>query len=831
MDFAQISLFSNLVPTEIILDDNLSTSTANQILQTADHYIWFATYNGLIRYDGTRYDLFNGYANDEFKGNSIRCLYEDSKGRLWIGTNDSGIYYFVNDHFYQPKGSEELNQSMILGITEDRKQNIWLASPDGTYSINMKTSDLPSILLVNSIPIKDIAVDAGNRVWGVTSNGQLKFLKSNHWTTPDLMTDDMNQKLECVAFDGRSIWTGGYDDRLIQRKDSGAWHIYDAGPTDGLYGYSNISSGDDGRTWFAAENGIGIYDHGKRNFLDLTHMEMPIEHAIESVIQDHEGSIWIASSRSGVVKLSPGKFENVTPQNGLKSEVVNSIYKTETATFVGTDKGLTIFENGRPVDNELTRFLGDERIRHITVDREGNYWFATYGYLGAVKYGNGEISVYNQDTGLSYNKTRVILPDSSGRIWIGTKNGLNLIEDNVIVKIYDENSGLKNDYILSLCEGPNGQIYAGTDGGGIYIVRSGLTKQITTEDGLAGNVVFSMYYDGKGLWVLTSKGISRIEKNTIQSIDTLMTFGVTGVFQMIESEDGTIWFGTSSGVYSIPKDELLTLFDSENAKKEMDRFGVEDGLLDGITALSHSQLDSDGRISFCTPKGISTLDTIHELSNNEPPLLQIRRLIIDDKEVPVTEYVNLDADTRRIRFDFTALSYVNSSKVQFKYKLEGYDRDWSAPSNERTISYTNLRSGRYTFMLIGANNDGLWTEEPLTLTLYKEPKFFERAEVIIGIGLLLLLGIFTLYNRRIKRMKKSQEDLKELTIETITCLTSAIDAKDPYTEGHSQRVAKFSVEIAKEMGYPSAFCERLEYSALLHDVGKISTPDALLLKT
>lgn len=500
----------------------------------------------------------------------------------------------------------------------------------------------------------------------------------------------------------------------------------------------------------------------KKKFLDLTHMEMPIEHAIESVIQDHEGSIWIASSRSGVVKLSPGKFENVTPQNGLKNEVVNSIYKSGTTTFVGTDKGLTLFENGRSVDNDLTRFLGDERIRHITADKEGNYWFATYGYLGAVKYESGKISVYNQDTGLSYNKTRVILPDSNGRIWIGTKNGLNLIEEGVIVKIYDENSGLKNDYILSLCEGANGQIYAGTDGGGIYTVRSGLTKQITTEDGLAGNVVFSMYYDGIGLWVLTSKGISRIENNTIQSIDTLTTFGLTGVFQMIESEDGTIWFGTSSGVYSISKDELLALFNTENTKKEMDRYGVEDGLLDGITALSHSQIDSEGRISFCTPKGISTLGTIHELSNGELPILKIRRLSINDKEVALSNYINLDADTRRIRFDYTSLSYVNPSRVQFRYKLEGYDEDWSAPTTERTISYTNLYYGRYTFMLIGANNDGLWTEKPLTLTLYKEPQFFERAEVFIGIGLLLLLGIFTLYNQHVKRMKKIQEDLKEL---------------------------------------------------------------------
>ncbi|MBN2898439.1 MAG: hypothetical protein JXO44_06675, partial [Clostridia bacterium] len=363
------ALSQDWVPTTILLDENLSTSTANQILQTKDRYIWFATYDGLVRYDGTTFKTYNAYYEPSFDANSVRALFQDSKDRLWIGTNDSGLYYYMDGVFHGLERSDGFCYSMVLSIAEDQKGAIWVGGPDGLYQISITDHQTLQSDLVNNVALKDICVDCHNRIWAVTASGALKRLSESHeWLTPEELPEAQTQQIECIESVDGEIWIGGTDDRLLLCHSGQVWELMKGSDTFGLEAYTRIFADGSRYIWFCADNGIGCYDRIQNTFLDVNQGNIPIRHAVESVIQDHEGSLWISSSRSGIVKLSAGKFKNITTENGLTNEIVNAVLNVDRQLWVGTDHGLTIIENGAVVENELTALLEGERIRHMMRD-------------------------------------------------------------------------------------------------------------------------------------------------------------------------------------------------------------------------------------------------------------------------------------------------------------------------------------------------------------------------------------------------------------------------------------------------------------------------------
>ena len=826
----EFSLIDHYVQTEIIFDSKSSSSSANQILQTSDKYMWFATYNGLIRYDGNSYKTYTSFTDDDFKGNSARVLYEDSSKKLWIGTSEFGIALFENKKFSMLKKGDELSTVLIRDIAEDKQGRIIVATPKGLFTIHIgNDGELESQQLHHSSVLK-IEIGNNDLLYGILNDGEFRVFKNQEWVLPDGVKNYIQQNNEDIAYVNNELWLSSSEGKLIKLDNNNKWVSYDRSELLGGNFYSGIFEDSDGNIWFSSDTGIDFYDSKKQKFITLNTDGLIVNSEIQSICKDHEGNIWISSSRSGVMKLSLSKFKGLTKRQGLANSVVNSINRDGEILYVGTDSGLIIFNNGKLIENELTKLLEEQRIRHIMKDSLGAYWISTYGEYGVVEYKNGKINVYNEDNGLTYYKTRVSMEDSNGDIWVGTKDGLNKISNGKIVETFTEAEGLTNTYVLSLYESDNGDIYVGTDGGGIFIITSEGINNITDKEGLAGNIIFRMIEDDEGvIWVTSSKGISIIENEKIDAVETMSILGIPSVFQLIIDANDLVWLGTSNGIYQVSKKQLLDVIYNENAEISLEFLSEEEGLMGGITALSFSQIDNYGNIEFCTTQGVFSIDS-NDITDNQliPPMI-ITNVSIDGHNILEPTSIIMNTNSKRINIYFTALSYINPEEIKFVYRLKGYEDEWSGPTTIRNISYTNLHGGKYVFELKVGNNDGIWSQNTQELVIEKELHYTERISFWIIICIISIVILYFIYHIRIKQMKDRQAILKKVVIESTICLTNAIDAKDHRTEGHSERVAEYALIIAKEMNLNEELCEKIEISALLHDIGKIGVPDKILL--
>lgn len=263
----------------------------------------------------------------------------------------------------------------------------------------------------------------------------------------------------------------------------------------------------------------------------------------------------------------------------------------------------------------------------------------------------------------------------------------------------------------------------------------------------------------------------------------------------------------------------------------------KDGLHSTVTANSWNWLDPDGTLYLCCANGVYAIDLNHVFINGEKPRVIINSAIVDGKIYENPSEITLPSDAKRLTLDVSVLSFVNPSYNSARYQLEGFDREpvFAYSKELRTISYTNLKGGSYTFRLLDvANCDGIKNTQSINLKIDKALSIAEQPAVIALSLFAAAAAIFFAtrwyYHRHNLRLLKRQEELRVITEEAIKAIANTIDAKDPYTRGHSTRVANYAVQIAKKMGMKQGDIDNLYYTALLHDIGKIGVPDNILNK-
>lgn len=296
-------------------------------------------------------------------------------------------------------------------------------------------------------------------------------------------------------------------------------------------------------------------------------------------------------------------------------------------------------------------------------------------------------------------------------------------------------------------------------------------------------------------------------------------------------QDDIIWIFRRSGVLKVDRSTLLN---PNQVPLYLEVFDRSNGMQGNVVANSWHHFQDD-ILYICTNNGIAYLDTQNTYTNTAKPIVAITD-ISGDEEYSLTEdnTLLLTKDVQKIKISLAALTY-NRASAYLQYQLEGFDHEpiYDTAAKLHDITYTNIPAGSYVLRLKAFNSDGLPSDE-LVLPIEKEPRFTETPWFPISIAAgavcataLLAFWINYMHTKRIREQKKLY---KSLTNQSISTFAGAIDAKDPYTNGHSFRVAEFSVKLAKQMGLSEDECERLYYIALLHDIGKIGIPDHILKK-
>ena len=811
--------------------NGLPTGEANTVLQTQDGYIWIGSYGGLIRYDGITFRNFSG--EGAIQSSSIRALLEDSQGRLWIGTNDVGVYRYENGVFTHFQYADTQEFLSVRDFAEGSDGTIYVATTSGLAKVGEE-----ELLLVNEevhgMTIYSMAVDRNGVLWTCQDDGIAQLLDGDNL----IYTFDSENMLDASVYCADVMQDGslylGTDENMIYsveflneayEDDSFSLHKYMIGERSTV---NDITQDAEGNIWVAALNGTGYLDRNY-HWQDVT-----TEHstAANVITFDYEGNVWVASTSYGIIHYVDGLYYNANAVSGLSETAINTVAVSEDGYYLGTDTGLIILNTEfLPVENELTELLEGERVRNIICDSDGNIWIGTYYQHGLLLYepDSGEVTAFTQEDGMSNDQIRMILECSDGSIAVASQGGVTILRDHKIVRTYTEEDGLSYPIILCLCEGADGTLYAGSDGQGFYAIKDEEVTHYGFDEGLSAGVILRMLPDqnGEGLFISAGNSLYYWDFQSFRMFDNYEK-SPGSIFDMYLVNDD-IWLMQSNGINVLNRNDLLSGEDTL-----VNVIGVSYGLTGTLNANTWNA-ERDHTFYLCTDNGLSILN-LADMQKEEIPLRAIvHQVTVDDQTYETPEQVTIDGQATRLTIHFAVLSY-SGQDITVRYRLKGFDEEMHTIGNDQPMSasYTNLSGGDYEFLLEVLGEDGETVCTSYTIRIHKEYLLWEHAWFWVALGAVALLLIAWIVWLGIHvntiRLKRRQAEYKSIIEQALRTFANTIDAKDKYTNGHSIRVAAYALEIAKKLKLSKEEQERIYYIALMHDIGKIGISDEILNK-
>lgn len=806
---------------ETVYDGNsgFGLSAANAVTESADGYIWIATYSGLVRYDRTNFTLFG--SGDGLSSSSIRVCFEDSVGRLWVGSNDRGLFVYENGVFTHLYEDTALAQSSVRAVCENRDGNIYAGTTEGLYMIDAHLA-VHRLDYFDGEYVLSLASDIHGKVWGTTSGGRGFILQSGGGIERIFERGELSASpLLSVGSAGTGCMYFGTDGsdiiKVTSYRGSTSWDT----ETLPLICINGIYKSSDDKIWICSDTGLGYFENGI--FHELGGLD--ISESLQNCVCDYEGTLWVTSSRQGVMSLSLGSVATLASATGLTDVTVNAVCFAGGRMFAAANDGLYAYSEAdmSPTDAALCAKLSGVRVRGLAADGD-ILWIATYRDFGVIRYDTSteEILSVTAASGLASDRVRSVRVLSDGSVCAGTNGGISIISrDGTLQKTYSAADGLSNTTVLSTAE-YGGGIWVGTDGGGMFFVKDGKVSS-SLLSGLPSGVILRLCPDsGGGLLISSGDYLCRLTADgDVYTIDA--SFGSGSLLDIIES-DGYIYLLRSGCVAKAAAAELLS--DSWTA----DGFSIlqkADGLAGSITANSW-QAVKGGMLFVCTGSGIFVI-TQSDSGNDMPAPKAVIAAITVDGTVYRDPYrvISISGDTVRITVEYAVLT--ERKNVSVSYILDGFENAFTeTDARTGTIGYTNLSGGTYTFRI---SVDG---GEEYSVVNVKEKALYEQWYVAAGAVLAALAAIYfiirLIVHIRMKKLMARQKQYRKITEEALLAISKTIDAKDTYTNGHSRRVAEISRMLALRLGMSKEEAENVYYTGLLHDIGKIGVPRNILNK-
>jgi len=735
-------------------DQGLPQNSVFAVVQTRDSYLWLATQEGLVRFDGIRFTVFDKRSTPEIRENNIQALFEDHEGSLWVGTEGGGLVRLKDGRFTAFTTQDGLADNIVDAIHEDREGNLWIGTLGGLSRFrderftNFTTRDgLPKATVLAICEGRD------GSLWIGTEDGGLSRLRDGQFSTYTTKDGLANNLVRAVLEDREgNIWVG--TGAGLSRLKDGRFTTFTA-KNDGLINDSILTVYEDreGSLWVGTRGGLLRYKDGQ--FSSHTVKDGLSEPSVASIYEDREGDLWIGTYEGGLNRLKKGRFSVYTKREGLPEDIVRPVYQdSKGVLWIGTANGLSRWSNGNITNYTRKDGLADDNVLALQEDRAGNLWVGTGGGLSRLRH--GEFTSYATEKELSDNTVLSLCESRDGSIWIGTASGLNRLKDKKI-NTYTTRDGLTNDSIWSLYEDVDGTLLIGTDGGGLNRLRDGIFSALTTNEGLANNIVLSIHAGVEGaIWIGTSGGLSRLKDGKFDSYTTKDGLFDDVVFQILEDAKGNLWMSCNKGIFRVSKQELEDFTQGKTQAINSISYGTADGMKSrecngGFQPAGWRT--RDGRLWFPTIKGVAVIDPENIKVNQLAPAVIIERVLVDHQPIDAIGNVKLAPGKGKFEFHYTGLSFIAPEKIRFKYKLEGFDNNWVDAGGQREAVYTNIPPGSYTFRVIACNNDGIWNETGTAFGFYLKPHFYQTYwfySLCVAIAGLIALG---LYRLRVKHIE------------------------------------------------------------------------------
>jgi len=755
----------------------LPQNTITAITQTEDGYLWIGSFGGLARFDGARFVVFDKSTTPALRNSGVHALLADRNGGLWVGTNGGGLTLLKDGTARTFGMADGLGADVVRSLFQDSQGRVWAGTNGGLSLLEgERFRNWNAASGFTSTVVRAIREDAKGALWIGTNGDGLFRMQDGQFTRltrKDGLPSDLIFSL-AFAKDG-SLWVGTNGGGLARYAD-GKFRVYSK--DDGLDGdiIWSLLHDTDGSLWIGTY-GAGLFRREGERFRGLTMRTGLSSDFVRALWQDHEGSLWIGTNTGGLARLRDGKFTTYTTREGLPNDIAKTVLAdTEGALWVGTSGGgLARLKDGAFQTWSRRDGLPHDFVQALLHDRTGGLWVGTNGG-GVARFADGRFRTYTTHDGLVDDHVSALVEDGEGAVWIGTNaGGLSRFKDGVFTP-FTRKDGLGANLVMAMLVDRFGALWVGTDGGGLTRISGEKTRTFTVADGLAADSILCLYQDAEGdLWVGTSGGgLSHLQGERFTTVSTREGLHDDVVFAILEDGNGGFWLSGNRGLSRVERTALVA--GATGTRIEPQVFGVADGMksneCSGVSQPAATRLP-DGRLVFPTTRGIVIVDPDHLPRNERAPRVQVEELLAAGHAYAGAERV-LPPGAGNWELRFTALSFLAPQRVQFKYRLAGFDDDWVDAGTRRSAFYTQVPPGRYDFEVRAANNDGVWSDAPARVSITLRPYFHQTrafyAIVALSVMLAGALGyamhVRGLHARRRELERLVQERTRELTAQT-----------------------------------------------------------------
>ena len=747
-------------------DDGLPQNSVRSITSGRRGYIWFGTEEGLVRFDGARFSVINEEQGPVATSNFISAVLPkyDQEG-LWVATDGDGLLNWTGGRLQQAVAPELLPSGNVSAAYQDRTGALWIGTREGLS--RLKNGAVQTWRVAEGLAhdyVRSIFQDASGRIW-IGTYGGLNYmeegrLKSAPWQ--ELAGVDVRAITETT--DGNLFFGTNGEGLFRAAKDQLRRYTTKEG-----LGHDDVASlavAPDGALWIATYGG-GVSRWKDDQFASITAEQGLSNDLCLSIYPDAQGLIWVGHNGGGLTCLLPRRVKVIDKQAGLAGDIALPILETrEGDVWVGTaTAGVTRFRDGVATTFDATNGLPRNVVLALGQDHEGAVWIATAGGSGVTRYKNGGFTTFTRADGLSDGTVTAILADRKGRVWFGTEAGGISIYDGKRFTSLHRGDGLVSESVVSLLESSSGDIWIGTHSGGISRWRGEKLETLLSERTFGK--VYTLHDDGAGyVWAGTSAGgLLRISSSGEMARVTEAA-GLHGneILGIAADGDGNFWLSSARGITRVSRQQLMAVCDGRALRVEARFLDKSDGMpsaeCNGGVSPSSATL-RNGEIWFPTMRGVAVI-TPGSLATKEGAFRPIiEGFNVDEQPLPLGGEMRLGSSSRHFEFVCTVPAFRSPYRVRFRYRLDGFDEQWSAPTDRRTAHYTRLPAGHYTFRVASAAEDGTWSEAATSVRFSIIPPFY-RTKTFFALFACAAAGlVITLHQRRVSSLHGNNTQLEE----------------------------------------------------------------------
>lgn len=746
--------------------NGLPQNTLRDIAQTPDGHLWLATWEGVARYNGLEFTVFDRSSSPALPDNGIGTLYVDAEGALWLGDSRGNVarYDARGNWQHWTPAAGDAPAIIIEAMQKDSQGRLWLMYEGaglGQLDGNGRFHHYPPPAeFANSVNYTRMAVDAQDRVWLGTFDGLLYLDADGQMKrAPQRFNLPRGLAWPYRARDG-AIWVVASD--RIYRMEGEQLVLKHRLP--GVGQLTAMMQDRRGDLWLGTEN-KGLWRLGAGGVEHLEAEGALLGSRVISLLEDAEGSIWVGLN-GGLLRLRETLFSSYSHARGLSGDYVRTLIEdARGGLWVGSSSGLDrMLPDGRIEPVPLRTHERQPSIMSLAVDAGNAVWVGTRGEGVFHLRPQGAVRQYRPGIELPRGNYRSIVVGDDGTVWLGSSQGVLRMVNGQAQPVTA--AGMPRSVVLGL-QWNDGALWIGTIDGAWRLQGDVATRLDVAGVGGARAVYGFQPLDG-AMWITTDRGLYRYRDGKLVAVGLAQGLPIDTVFELVPDRLGNAWLSSNRGVWRTRSEALTAVADGRQSRLSGEMYREIDGLVSSQSNGSSRPaaiLRHDGTVWVATAGGLVTVDpdALVRFNAIKPPPAVVENVLLDGR--PLNWRGNEEQQIpggQRLSISYVGLSYLMPARIRYRTRLQGLDNDWVERGSQRGVEYVGLPPGRYALHVSAAHPDGQWSEGPALWHFTVQPMWWQRLEVRLAFAALTLLGLYLLYRFLIHRYRSSNARLTRL---------------------------------------------------------------------